>query len=111
MTVPPSRVLPVATRARRLSQLVWWLLAVPPPLSLAYLWSVRQHWLPPSFLVPAALAGLPLTAAAIAIAAWAPKGSGARARLVGALVLVLLELVWCLLVAAMVGFARALQSG
>lgn len=91
--------------------LVWVLLVLQPALSLAYLWFVRQHWLPPTFLASILLAVLPVAAASGSAWLWRPAPPGKRWRLALALLVAVVELGWCVLVAAMVGFAIALRSG
>ncbi|GIW45412.1 MAG: hypothetical protein KatS3mg077_2694 [Candidatus Binatia bacterium] len=103
----PSRVAPHAARVR----VVWMLLVFQPGISLAYLWSVRQHWLPPTFFAPMALAVLPLVAASLTLLLLRSAPAGKRGHFVVALLLAAVELGWCVLVAAMVGFAIALRSG
>ncbi|MCX8073288.1 MAG: hypothetical protein N3C12_12675 [Candidatus Binatia bacterium] len=106
--------LPTAQLATlRVPRIAWALLVVQPPLSLAYLWSVREHWLPPTFWAPLAFAALPVIAAGFAIVALRGGARSGKPRVQPALALLLatVELGWCVLVAGMVGFAIALQSG
>ncbi len=111
MTAHSMRPLRAKPKTGSRLHVIWLLLATQPPLSLAYLLTVRQHWLPPRFSVAVVLAALPVVAGALAVCAAVAKSGGKRAPVVAAVVVALVELVWAVLVAAMVGFALALQSG
>lgn len=111
MTAPAQHAGANNTSFELPSRVVWFFLAVQPPLSLAYLWTVRAHWLPPSFLAPVALAVPPLGVLGVAVAGLRSAASRARVPWMVAFAVALLELAWCVLVAAMVGFALALRSG
>lgn len=100
-----------APRARGIvPRSVWVLLALQPLLSLAYLLSVRWHWLPPTFAAPVALGMLPVAAAASILHRWGKSEASNRVAMVVVLVAAA-EVGWSVLVAAMVGFAIALRSG
>jgi hypothetical protein len=82
------------------------LLALQPPLSLAYLFAMRAEQLPASFLPLMLLAAFPVAAL---VGELAPGHTGRRRALVVALAF--LEILWTIVAQVFVGFAIALRSG
>jgi hypothetical protein len=80
-------------------------LLVQPALSLAYLLAVRAEQATPAFTPVIAIAVFPVAVAVIALR----EGAGAARWVVGALAL--LELMSLVVLAMLVGWAKALQSG
>jgi hypothetical protein len=87
------------------------LLLPAPPLSLAYLLAVRAERLSPAFAPVVALAAFPLAAAALGMLALRASPAGERGGPLAVVGVALAELLWAVLAAAMVGFARAWRSG
>jgi len=81
------------------------LLVPQPPLALAYLFAVRAERVAPAFAPAVALAVFPVLAAVLALRG----NSGAGRWLVVGIAVV--EVASVVLVAAMVGFAKAWRSG
>jgi hypothetical protein len=87
------------------------LLLIPqPPLSLLYLWAVRERLVSPAFTPLMLLAVLPLLALVACVFQSQHEDSG-RARRVTILAIAVAELSWAVLSLAIVGFAKAWRIG
>jgi hypothetical protein len=85
------------------------LLLLHPPLSAAYLLALRAGWLAPSFFPPLFAAAAPLASAVLGTVRLARGGERGRAILL--LATALFEVVWAVVVLAIVGFAIAWRMG